>query len=297
MIANTISPQQNSFPIKISVITVCKNAENTIEETLKSVCKQTYPNIEYIIKDGISTDSTLNIVKKYERYISHIISGQDKSIFDAMNIALRYASGDYVFFLNADDQFFSSNTIRSVAGALQETNADIIYGDLIFMKNQCICGYNFNNQPLSRLKVVIFPIIHQSVFKKRELYNILGTYNYQDFPCCANLNWVCQAFEKEFKFQYLSIPICKWSRDGFSSRTDHRHEIKRMYNRYLRAHDKLLAPFYCAFHILRNRTKTISFRQEHNLISPTENEGFINRKINNNKLTIKRILELISYNF
>ena len=297
MIANTISPQQNSFPIKISVITVCKNAENTIEETLKSVCEQTYPNIEYIIKDGISTDSTLNIVKKYERYISNIISGQDKSIYDAMNIALRYASGDYVFFLNADDQFASSNTIRSVVGALQETNADIIYGDLIFMKNQRIWGYNSNDQPLSRLKVTIFPIIHQSVFKKRELFNILDTYNYQDFPVCANRNWVCQAFEKEFKFQYLSIPICKWSRDGFSSRTDHRHEIKRMYNRYLRAHDKLLAPFYCAFHILRNRTKTISFRQEHNLISLTKNEGFINRKINNNKLTIKRILELISFNF
>ena len=227
----------------------------------------------------------------------NIISGQDKSIYDAMNIALRYASGDYVFFLNADDQFFSSNTIRSVAGALQETNADIIYGDLIFMKNQRICGYNSNDQPLSRLKVIIFPIIHQSVFKKRELYNILGTYNYQDFPVCANRNWVCQAFEKEFKFQYLSIPICKFSLDGFQSRTDHRHEEKRMYNRYLRAHDKLLAPFYYAFHILRHRIKTKSFLQEQNLISPTKIEGFINRTINNNKLGIKRILELISFNF
>ena len=279
--ASTISSQQDSFPIKISVITVCKNAENTIEETLKSVCKQTYPNIEYIIKDGVSTDSTLKIVKKYERYISNIISGQDKSIYHAMNIALRYASGDYVFFLNADDQFFSNNTIRSVVSALQETNADIIYGDLILVYNQRFREYNSNDQPLCRLKVSIFPIIHQAVFKKRELFNILGTYNYQDFPVCANRNWVCRAFEKEFKFHYLSIPICKFSLGGFQSRTDYRHERKRMYNRYLRAHDKLLAPFYYAFHRLRHQIKTKP-------INITKYEI---------KLDIKQILELISFNF
>ena len=279
--ANTISSQQDSFPIKISVITVCKNAENTIEETLKSVCKQTYPNIQYIIKDGISTDSTLNIVKKYERYISNIISGQDKSIYDAMNIALQYASGDYVFFLNADDQFFSSDTIRSVVGALQETNADIIYGDLIFMNNQRYWGYYSNDQPLSRLKVTIFPITHQSVFKKRELFNILGTYNYQDFAVAANWNWVCRAFENEFKFQYLSMPICKFSLNGFGLRTDFRHERKRIYNRYLRAQDKLLAPFYYEFHRLRHKIKTKSF-------NITKYEI---------KRDIKRILELISFNF
>jgi glycosyltransferase involved in cell wall biosynthesis len=281
MITNAIYSQQGSFPIKISVITVCKNAENTIEETLKSVYKQTYPNIEYIIKDGISTDSTLNIVKKYDRYVSKIISDKDKSIYDAMNIALRYASGDYIFFLNADDQFFSSNTVGSVVSALQETKADIIYGDLIFVKNQRFVAYNSNNQPLSRLKVVIFPIIHQAVFKKRELFNILGTYNYQDFAVCANRNWVCQAFQKKLKFQYLSIPICKFSLDGFQSRTDHRHEEKRMYNRYLRAHDKLIAPFYYAFHILRHKNKTKPFK-----ITKYEM-----------KSDIKRILRLISFNF
>jgi glycosyltransferase involved in cell wall biosynthesis len=278
---NTISSQQNSFPIKISVITVCKNAENTIEETLKSVCRQTYPNIEYIIKDGVSTDSTLNIVKKYERYISNIISGQDKSIYDAMNIALRFASGDYVFFLNADDQFFSCNTIRRVVGALREKNADIIYGDLIFMKNQRFWAYNFNDQPLSRLKVTIFPIIHQAVLKKRELFDILGTYNHQDFAVCANRNWICQAFQKKLKFQYLPIPICKFSLDGFQSRTDHRHEEKQMYNRYLRAHDKLIAPFYYAFHRLRYKIKTKPFKITKQEI----------------KYDIKRMLKLITFNF
>jgi glycosyltransferase involved in cell wall biosynthesis len=281
MMVSSIFSQQDSTPIKISVITVCKNAENTIEETLKSVFKQTYPNIEYIVKDGVSTDSTLNIVKKYERSISKIISGQDKSIYDAMNIAIRYASGDYVFFLNADDQFFSSNTIRTVVGALQKTNADIIYGDLIIMHNQRFWRYYSNDQPLSRLRVSIFSLVHQSVFKKRELFNILGTYNYQEFAVCANWNWVCKAYENEFKFQYLSIPICKFSTGGFHSRADYRHERKRIYNRYLLAHDKLIAPFYYAFHRLRHKIKVKPFK-----ITKSEI-----------KHDIKRTLDLISFNF
>ena len=73
---------------KISIITVCFNAAKTIERTIQSVCSQSYPDIEYIVVDGASTDNTLEIVNRYKTKISKIISEKDRGIFDAMNKGL-----------------------------------------------------------------------------------------------------------------------------------------------------------------------------------------------------------------
>ena len=73
--------------MKISVVTVCYNAEDKIEETIKSILNQTFNNIEYIIIDGGSTDGTINIIKKYENQIAYWISEPDRGIYDALNSA------------------------------------------------------------------------------------------------------------------------------------------------------------------------------------------------------------------
>ena len=91
--------------MKISVITVCYNSENTIERTIKSVLSQTYQDIEYIIVDGLSTDKTLEIVNKYKDKIAKIISEKDTGLYDAMNKGIDNASGEYLMFLNSDDCF------------------------------------------------------------------------------------------------------------------------------------------------------------------------------------------------
>ena len=79
--------------MRISIITVCYNAEATIEQTIRSVVQQTYSNIEYIIVDGNSTDRTMDIVHSYEAQISQIISEPDSGIYDAMNKGIRVAKG------------------------------------------------------------------------------------------------------------------------------------------------------------------------------------------------------------
>ncbi len=89
--------------MKVSIITVCKNAEDTIEQTIKSVLSQTYKNIEYIIIDGKSEDNTLKIISKYKKFISHFIAQKDKGIYDAMNNGISLVSGNILLFLNAND--------------------------------------------------------------------------------------------------------------------------------------------------------------------------------------------------
>ena len=92
----------NNQPI-ISIITVCFNSEKHIEDTIKSVLSQKYNNLQYIIIDGGSKDKTMNIINKYKKEISTIISEPDKGISDAFNKGIQHAKGDLVGIVNSDD--------------------------------------------------------------------------------------------------------------------------------------------------------------------------------------------------
>ena len=108
--------------IKVSIITVCFQAEQTIERTLRSVSRQTYPHIEYIIIDGASRDNTLNLVHEISPQ-AICISEPDKGIYDAMNKGLRQATGEYVWFLNAGDALPKEDTVETMlAEALSKDN-------------------------------------------------------------------------------------------------------------------------------------------------------------------------------
>lgn len=91
--------------LKISVVTVCYNMEGTIEETILSVLNQNYPNLEYIIIDGNSTDDTMLIVNKYKDKISTIVSEPDNGMYDAIHKGFSMATGDILAWINADDSY------------------------------------------------------------------------------------------------------------------------------------------------------------------------------------------------
>ena len=98
--------------LKISIITVCRNSEQYLNETIESVVQQTYPHIEYIVIDGNSTDNTINIIKKNEANIYKWISEPDNSMYDAINKGLKLATGDYLLILNSDDSLASNSIIE-----------------------------------------------------------------------------------------------------------------------------------------------------------------------------------------
>ena len=113
-----------------SVITVTYNAEKVLEETIQSVITQTYRNVEYIIVDGHSKDNTMEIVNKYRNHISKVISEPDKGLYDAMNKGIRMATGDYLCFLNAGDEFHDNETLQKIVQTLKGKELpDVIYGE------------------------------------------------------------------------------------------------------------------------------------------------------------------------
>lgn len=120
----------NSRP-KISVVTVSYNAATTIEKTIQSVIYQSYPNIEYIIIDGGSTDGTIDVIKKYEDRIAYWVSEPDKGIYDAMNKGISRVTGSFVGIINADD-WYAQNAIEIMANhIISYPEIDFFYGDMI----------------------------------------------------------------------------------------------------------------------------------------------------------------------
>lgn len=200
--------------LKISVVTVCYNAADTIDKTIQSVVNQTYDNLEYIIIDGGSTDGTIDIIKKYADCIAYWVSEPDKGIYDAMNKGIAAATGDYINFMNAGDRFNGENVVNEIFERLITIDsADILYGNAIF-------SYPWGEllvrpRPFTEFKSYD-PIFHQSSFTKLSLlkdapfdisFKIAGDYNFF---------YKCYFSDKKFKYLDLAMAIFDAS-DGISS--------------------------------------------------------------------------------
>ena len=124
---------------KITIITVVKNAENTLENCIKSVLSQNYDNLEYIVIDGNSSDRTKEIINKYKNNISRIIIEDDDGIWDAMNKGIKLADGEIIGFLNSDDYYFN-NTLEIVNNYFSKNNIDFLFGSV--KKYKLMHGYS-----------------------------------------------------------------------------------------------------------------------------------------------------------
>lgn len=122
-----------------SIITVTYNAADTIEPTMKSVAEQTFNDYEHIIVDGMSTDSTLSMVKSLCTEHTVINSERDNGIYDAMNRGIDRSLGKYLIFLNAGDSFHNKKTLSVIAERIEQNNTPgIVYGQtiLVGVKNE-----------------------------------------------------------------------------------------------------------------------------------------------------------------
>lgn len=119
--------------MKISIITITYNSASTIEETIVSVINQSYPDIEYIVVDGKSTDDTLKIAEKYKGRISKLLSEKDDGLYDALNKGIEMATGEIIGILHSDDFYIDNQVIEKYAKLFQKTNADAAYSDLYYV--------------------------------------------------------------------------------------------------------------------------------------------------------------------
>lgn len=184
---------------------MCFNAAETIEQTIKSVLDQTYPDFEYIVVDGGSKDETVKILDKYKDKIRYI-SEKDNGIYDAMNKGVKMAMGEVIGVIGADDFYPDNEVLSGVAAAFKSNNTDSAYGDVKFV------------DPIDTTKVVRFwkeddynrknwlkgwmpP--HITFYLKKEAYNKFGLYK-TEFTCAGDYELMLRMlYKNNLTSQYI----------------------------------------------------------------------------------------------
>jgi len=207
--------------MKISVITACYNSEKTIEETIRSVVKQTYKNIEYIIIDGASTDKTLDIVNKYKDSLSVVISEPDTGVYNAMNKGIKASSGELLFFLNADDVFINEKTVEKFAQEAQKTNSGLLLGNILMLNKYTGELYYEKQEIIDKIQLINSTVFHPATFFKREVFEKYGYYN-ENNKVVSDYEWYVNYFLNGGNYKYIDSPIAIFSLgEGLSSGCTH----------------------------------------------------------------------------
>jgi len=241
----------------LSVITVVYNNAADIERTLLSVINQTYPNIEYIVIDGASTDGTLQIIEKYTNKIAKLISEPDKGIYDAMNKGLALATGDYVIFMNSADEFYSAETVANVFAAAPD--ADIYYGEteMIGANNESL-GQRRHKTPENFTWLDFkygMSISHQAIYIKRSL---VKSYD-PKYQLSADIDWILYAAKKAKTVVNVHQYVAKYKVGGMSK---HKHRqslmerfdiMKRYYGLVPTIFNHTIIALNLGFYWLKNR--------------------------------------------
>ena len=201
-----------SKALKITIITVCKNSEQFLVETIESVISQTYHNIEYIVIDGNSTDATVDIIKKYADKISYWVSEKDGGMYDAINKGLKTATGDYILVLNSDDVLAGDHVIKTIAEEIQKDGLDYYYGNIIKLKgttNKKVKLFPVNFRQLLFSTHGTF-VPHPCFFISNKLNHLLGGYNLK-FKYASDYDYILRVLNSNGATgKYLDVYVTKF---------------------------------------------------------------------------------------
>ena len=211
-----------SSSLKISVVTATWNCAETISDCLASVASQSYSDIEHVVIDGASTDSTLSILQKHRSQIDTLISEKDRGIYDALNKGIAHSTGDVVGFLHADDVFDSPDVLKKVAEAFSDRRVCAVYGDLLYVRKDDTSKVvrRWRSSPFSTraLKLGWMPP-HPTLYVRREWYSRIEGFDTR-YRISADYFSVLQLFSMSgFKATYLPFVFVKMRLGGESNRS------------------------------------------------------------------------------
>lgn len=204
--------------MKVSIITVCYNSSKTIEDTFVSIRNQTYGNIEYIVVDGGSQDSTLDLIDKYQDIISISISEKDEGLYDAINKGIALSSGDIIGVLNSDDVFYDDDVVNNIVNAFT-TDVDGVYSDLIYTSQHDLSKISrVYSSRIFRSKLLRFGLmpahptfyIRREEYLKRELYDL-------DYKIAADFELIARYIKDGIKLKYIPQFSLRMREGGMSS--------------------------------------------------------------------------------
>lgn len=201
----------------ITVVTVVYNDVQHIEDTILSVVNQTYPNIQYIIIDGGSTDGTVDIIKKYEERIAYWVSEPDKGIYDAMNKGIQKATGEWIGVMNSGDTFHSKTVLQQIFSFDEYMLYDVVYGDAIEVSSgmeTVIKGEDSSYKP------GVPPVYrHGASFVRGHIHKIYNfdlskeeLYGYAlDYYCIYTL------YRAGLQFKHVNVVVLDYDKEGISN--------------------------------------------------------------------------------
>ena len=215
---------------KFSVITVCYNAEATIEDTIQSVISQTYHHVEYIIVDGASKDRTMDIVNRYREHIAIVVSERDKGLYDAMNKGIGLATGDYLCFLNAGDSFHEDDTLQQTVHSIHTPQLpDVLYGETELVDHE---GHFLRMRRLSAPEVLTWKsfrqgmlVCHQAFFPRRDL---VMPYDLR-YRFSADFDWCIKIMRKSKVLHNTHLTLIDYLAEGMTTR-NHKASLKERFS-------------------------------------------------------------------
>ncbi len=223
-----------SYP-KISVVTPSYNQAEFLERTILSVLNQNYPNFEYIIIDGGSTDGSVEIIRKYEKYLTYWVSEKDKGQSDAINKGFQKSTGEILAYLNSDDTYLP-NTLHLVASFFRKyPKVDMFYGRCNVIDSNDNILQEAKVMPFNLLDYVygLFSIPQPATFWKREMFFRVGMLNPENRTCMDGELWLNFA-KMGANIVYINVLLANFrlypqSKSGSGRYHEHhQQEIKRI---------------------------------------------------------------------
>lgn len=207
--------------VSLSIITICFNAEKTIERCIRSVISQTYPNVEYIVIDGASQDGTWQVIDSFTSGISHKISEPDKGLYDAINKGIKRASGEVVGLIHADDWLAADDVLEEIARAFgANPSLDAVYGNLDFYTPAGKVVRRWRAGPYQRSKLARgWMPAHPTFYVRRKYFAQYGLYD-DAFGSAADYELMLRfLYTHQLKARFINRVLVNMQTGGISNRS------------------------------------------------------------------------------
>lgn len=191
--------------MKVSIITISFNSIAHVEDTIKSVLSQDYPDIEYIVVDGGSTDGTLEVIRKYESRLARFVSEPDRGISDAMNKGIAMATGDVVGIIHSDDYYLPGVVRMVVQRFVDNPGVGVVHGDILMEREG---GARDLHRPSPDVQGAItrgMPVQHPSCFVRRALYDAHGGFSL-NCKYAMDYDLIARLVRAGVQFHYTALP-------------------------------------------------------------------------------------------
>lgn len=205
------------IPKNLSIITINYNQAAGLESTIQSVINQSYKNYEFIVIDGGSQDGSNEVISRYKKHISYVVSEKDKGIYDAQNKGIEQATGNYLLFLNAGDSLFDTTVLEQVCSTAN--NEDLIYGNVALCLNNEVTQHLTQAPKLSPQFLFFDSVCHQSIFFKSSLFKKYGHYNL-NYKIAADYDFIFKLICDGISQKHVNITIANYDTGGLSANSE-----------------------------------------------------------------------------